>query len=223
MTLPTVSLAASIRRLSASKPRIRCPSGSAGQAGRNPGWSQRRVRGLCQNAAGNQSCKPRRVAVDAAAGRRGKTGTMTERIPGAAAGLQVIGVSVTYVPVQALDRLDLAIRPGELFVLLGGSGSGKSTLLRAIAGLVRPGAGQILLDGMDLAPLPPHRRPVNTMFQSYALFPHMSVAANIGFGLRQQGLSRTSVAARVQKMLAMVRLEGFGDRRPQQLSGGQQQ
>ena len=110
-------------------------------------------------------------------------------------GLTITSLTVRDGPVTALDRADLTVQPNELFVLLGGSGSGKSTLLRAIAGLVRPESGQIVLDGTDLAPLPPHRRPVNTMFQSYALFPHMSVAANIGFGLRQQGLPRAAVAA----------------------------
>ena len=115
------------------------------------------------------------------------------------------------------------MRQGELFVLLGGSGSGKTTLLRAIGGFVQPTAGRILLDGIELAALPPHRRPVNTMFQSYALFPHMSVASNIGFGLRQQRRPRAEIAARVAEMLALVRLEGFADRRPHQLSGGQQQ
>ncbi len=110
-----------------------------------------------------------------------------------------------------------------MFVLLGGSGSGKTTLLRCIAGFVRPDAGRILLDGRDLAGLPPHRRPVNTMFQSYALFPHMTVAANIGFGPRQDGLPRVEVARRVQEMLELVQLEEFGARRPDQLSGGQRQ
>ena len=146
-----------------------------------------------------------------------------DRTTKAVGGLSVSGLTVRYGAVLALDRLELSVRPGELFVLLGGSGSGKSTLLRAVAGLVPAAGGRIELDGTDLAPLPPHRRPVNTMFQSYALFPHMSVAANIGFGLRQQGMPRAAIAARVQEMLALVRLEGFGDRRPHQLSGGQQQ
>ena len=119
--------------------------------------------------------------------------------------------------------LDLTVRRNELFVLLGGSGSGKTTLLRAIAGFVRPESGRIVLDDADLSGLPPHRRPVNTMFQSYALFPHMSVAANIGFGLRQRGVSRAETRQRVEAMLALVRLEGFGGRRPGELSGGQQQ
>lgn len=137
--------------------------------------------------------------------------------------LTATGVTVRYGNTLALDRLDLSIRPDELFVLLGGSGSGKTTLLRTIAGFVQPDAGRILLDGADLLQHPPHRRPVNTMFQSYALFPHMSVAANIGFGLRQQGVSRTETRSRVDAMLALVRMQGFAARRSSELSGGQQQ
>ncbi len=137
--------------------------------------------------------------------------------------LSVSRLTIRYGSIVALDRLDLTIERDELFVLLGGSGSGKTTLLRAIAGFVRPAAGRIVLDHADLSGLPPHRRPVNTMFQSYALFPHMSVAANIGFGLRQNGMSRAETHRRVEAMLALVRLEGFGARRPAELSGGQQQ
>ena len=137
--------------------------------------------------------------------------------------LRVSGLTVRFAGVTALDALDLSIERGELFVLLGGSGSGKTTLLRALGGFVRPEAGRIMLDGRELGPLPPHKRPVNTMFQSYALFPHMTVAANIGFGLRQLGLRRAEVASRVAEMLEMVRMAGFGGRWPSQLSGGQQQ
>ncbi|MGA3403662.1 MAG: ABC transporter ATP-binding protein [Acetobacteraceae bacterium] len=137
--------------------------------------------------------------------------------------LRIEGLTVRYGATDALHGLDLTVRHGELFVLLGVSGSGKTTLLRAIGGFVQPVAGRILLDDIELASLPPHRRPVNTMFQSYALFPHMSVATNIGFGLRQQRRPRTEIAARVAEMLALVRLEDFADRRPHQLSGGQQQ
>ncbi len=137
--------------------------------------------------------------------------------------LTVSGLTVRYGTTVALHRLDLSLNRGELFVLLGASGSGKTTLLRAIAGFLQPDAGHIDLDGTELAGLPPHRRPVNTMFQSYALFPHMSVAANIGFGLRQQRRPRAEIATRVAEMLALVRLEGFAARRPHQLSGGQQQ
>ena len=109
-------------------------------------------------------------------------------------------------------------------MLLGGSGSGKTTLLRAIGGFVRPEAGRIVLDGVDLGALPPHRRPVNTMFQSYALFPHMSVAANIGFGLRMQRAEARRDRGRVSpRCWNWCSLHGFGARRPAQLSGGQQQ
>lgn len=137
--------------------------------------------------------------------------------------MSVHGLTVRFGAVTALHGLDLTVRRGELFVLLGGSGSGKTTLLRAVGGFVRPAAGSIALDGADLSRVPPHRRPVNTVFQSGALFPHLSVAANIGFGPRQRGLSRAATEARVSELLALVRLEGYGARRPHELSGGQQQ
>ncbi|MDW8480003.1 MAG: ATP-binding cassette domain-containing protein [Xanthomonadales bacterium] len=123
----------------------------------------------------------------------------------------------------AVDGVELEIGAGEFFALLGGSGCGKSTLLRLIAGLERPDEGRVWLDGRDITELPPHRRPLHTMFQSYALFPHLSVADNIAFGLRRQGWSRPAIAARVAEMLRLVQLEGLGGRRPHQLSGGQQQ
>ena len=110
-----------------------------------------------------------------------------------------------------------------MFVLLGGSGSGKTTLLRALAGFIAPTAGRVVLGGEDITGLPPHRRPVNTTFQSYALFPHMSVADNVGFGLRRQGVARREVAARVSELLALVRMGEFALRRPDALSGGQRQ
>jgi len=122
-----------------------------------------------------------------------------------------------------VDQLSLDIYEGEFFALLGPSGCGKTTLLRLIAGFEQPNAGHILLDGIDLAPVPPYRRPVNMMFQSYALFPHLSVEANIAFGLKQDGLSRREIATRVADLLALVRLEGFGARKPHELSGGQRQ
>lgn len=137
--------------------------------------------------------------------------------------LQVRGLTVRFGAVTALEALDLDVHAGEMFVLLGGSGSGKTTLLRAIGGFVRPDEGSIVLDGVDLAPLPPHRRPVNTMFQSYALFPHLNVAANVRFGLQRQGLPRAAISERVAEMLALVSLIGFEARKPHQLSGGQQQ
>ena len=123
----------------------------------------------------------------------------------------------------ALDALDLEIHDGEFFALLGGSGSGKSTLLRIIAGFEAPDAGRLLLDGRDMLGTPPWARPVNMMFQSYALFPHMSVADNIAYGLRRARTPRAEAAARVAAALGMVGLEGLDARRPHQLSGGQKQ
>ena len=105
----------------------------------------------------------------------------------------------------------------------GPSGCGKTTLMRMLAGFETPSAGRVLLGGQDLAGLPPHRRPVNMMFQSYALFPHMSVEQNIAFGLKQEGVARSEIADRVAEMLKLVQLEGFGARKPDQLSGGQKQ
>src|SRR5688572_7315916 len=123
----------------------------------------------------------------------------------------------------AVDQVSLDIREGEFFALLGPSGCGKTTLLRMLAGFERPSAGRILLDGQDIAGVPPHRRPVNMMFQSYALFPHLTVADNIAFGLKQDQLPTAEIDERVGEMLRLVQLEGFGRRRPHQLSGGQRQ
>jgi putrescine transport system ATP-binding protein len=136
--------------------------------------------------------------------------------------LRVEGLRKSFGATAALDGVSLAIAEGECFALLGGSGCGKSTLLRCLAGLEAPEAGRILLDGADITGWPPHRRPLNMMFQSYALFPHLDVARNIAFGLEQAGLARREIGARVDRMLALVRLEGFSARRPAQLSGGQQ-
>ncbi len=135
--------------------------------------------------------------------------------------LRIEGLSRRFGSFVALDGVDLAIGRGEFFALLGASGSGKSTLLRCLAGLDRPDGGRIVLDGQDIGAVPAHARPVNMMFQSYALFPHMTVAQNIGFGLRQEGAPAARIHDRVAEMLALVRLEGFGARRPQALSGGQ--
>jgi putrescine transport system ATP-binding protein len=125
--------------------------------------------------------------------------------------------------VTALDDVSLDIFEGEFFALLGPSGCGKTTLLRTLAGFENPEQGRIVLDGKDLAGVPPHRRPVNMMFQSYALFPHLSVERNVAFGLKQEGLSKDEIAARVREALALVRLEGFNARSPHQLSGGERQ
>ncbi|HSY80255.1 MAG TPA: ABC transporter ATP-binding protein [Gemmatimonadaceae bacterium] len=123
----------------------------------------------------------------------------------------------------ALDSVNLSVQSGEFLTVLGASGSGKTTTLRLIAGFDRPTSGSILMDGTDLAPLPPFRRPVNTVFQHYALFPHMSVRDNVGYGLRMQKVAPAEIGRRVDEALAMVRLDDFGGRAPKQLSGGQQQ
>jgi putrescine transport system ATP-binding protein len=132
-------------------------------------------------------------------------------------------VSKRFGGIAAVDRLSLDIRGGEFFALLGPSGCGKTTLLRMLAGFERPNEGRILLDGADISDVPPHRRPVNMMFQSYALFPHLTVARNIAFGLRQEAMPAAEIADRVREMLALVKLQGFGDRKPDRLSGGQRQ
>ena len=123
----------------------------------------------------------------------------------------------------AVDSVLLNIYEGEFFALLGPSGCGKTTLLRMLAGFEQPTEGRVLLDGQDFAGVPPHRRPVNMMFQSYALFPHLTVAGNIAFGLKQDGMPKPEIETRVGEMLALVRLDGLGERRPHQLSGGQRQ
>src|SRR6516165_9275482 len=133
------------------------------------------------------------------------------------------GVSKRFGPATAVERVSLDIFPGEFFALLGPSGCGKTTLLRLLAGLEAPDEGRIVLDGKDIAPVPPYRRPINMMFQSYALFPHLTVEGNVAFGLKQEGLPKTEITARVEEMLALVRLEGLGKRKPHQLSGGQRQ
>jgi putrescine transport system ATP-binding protein len=125
--------------------------------------------------------------------------------------------------VTAVDSVSLSIRKGEFFTLLGPSGCGKSTLMRLLAGFETPDGGTIVLDGEDLARTPPHLRPVNMMFQSYALFPHLTVAGNIAFGLKQMGMDRPALQMRLAEMIRLTQLEGLEDRRPGALSGGQRQ
>jgi putrescine transport system ATP-binding protein len=132
-------------------------------------------------------------------------------------------LSKRFGPVTALEGIDLRIRKGEFFSLLGPSGCGKTTLMRIIAGFEAPDTGSVTIDDDDMADVPPHLRPVNMMFQSYALFPHLTVAANVAFGLRQQRLDRDAIEARTQAMLKLVQLEALGGRKPHQLSGGQRQ
>jgi len=137
--------------------------------------------------------------------------------------LRLVGVSKAFGSVTAARDVSLDIAAGEFFALLGPSGCGKTTLLRLIAGFETPDSGRVWLDGADVTDVPPWQRPVNTVFQSYALFPHLSVAANIAFGLRQDGMPKSEIQARVAEMLALVRLEGEAGRKPHQLSGGQRQ
>ena len=132
-------------------------------------------------------------------------------------------VSVAYGPVRVLDRVSLDVARGELVALLGSSGCGKTTLLRAIAGFVRPTDGRIAVDGRDITHTPPEARGTAMMFQSYALWPHMDVAANIGYGLRMRGAARDEIARRVDEMLKLLKLEGYGGRAISALSGGQKQ
>src|SRR6476659_662482 len=133
------------------------------------------------------------------------------------------GVSKRFTGIAAVERVSLDMFAGEFFALLGPSGCGKTTLLRLLAGFETPDEGRILLDGEDIARMPPYRRPVNMMFQSSALFPHLSVDDNVAVGLKQERLARSEIATRVEEMLALVRLEGFAKRKPHQLSGGQRQ
>ena len=148
-----------------------------------------------------------------------------EAAPGTAAipDIRCVGVRKTYGEVVAVDHIDLDIPRGEFFTMLGPSGSGKTTTLRLIAGFERPDSGQIFLGGVDVARKPPYDRDVNTVFQDYALFPHMTVAQNVEYGLKVKRVSKEERRARVEEALGIVRLGGFGGRKPAQLSGGQRQ
>jgi ABC-type Fe3+/spermidine/putrescine transport system ATPase subunit len=137
--------------------------------------------------------------------------------------LDIIDAEKWFGTVAAVDRVSLSVERGEFFALLGPSGCGKTTLLRLIAGFEAPDSGRVVIDGTDVTAIPPYARPVNMMFQSYALFPHLDVAANIAFGLKQEGMERRRREARVQEMLALVQMRGFERRRPHELSGGQKQ
>ena len=137
--------------------------------------------------------------------------------------LRIEAVVKNFGSFRAVDRLSLDIRAGEFFALLGPSGCGKTTLLRILAGFETPDEGRVLLSGQDIAQVLPHERPVNMMFQNYALFPHLSVRDNIAFGLRRAKMPRVEIAKRVEEMVALVKLEGMEKRKPDQLSGGQRQ
>ncbi len=151
-------------------------------------------------------------------------GEAVQAAPGRKIGrVEIRGLTKRFGSVVALSAVDLDVHGGEFISLLGPSGCGKSTALNCLAGLVDPDAGQILLDGVDLAPVPPERRGFGVVFQSYALFPHMTVAGNVAFGLEMMGVRSDAVVRRVGQALALVHLEDLGDRYPAQLSGGQQQ
>ena len=143
--------------------------------------------------------------------------------PAAAAAVRLTGIRRAFGDVVAVDGVDLEIAPGEFFTLLGPSGSGKTTTLRLIAGFERPDAGRIELSGVDVTARAPYERDVNTVFQDYALFPHMTVAENVAYGLRVRGVPRRERRGRVDEVLRIVRLPGLGERKPIQLSGGQRQ
>ena len=137
--------------------------------------------------------------------------------------IQIEGVSKRFGQALAVDNVSLDIYRGELFTILGGSGCGKSTLLRMLAGFESPTSGRILIDGVDITAMPPYERPINMMFQSYAVFPHMNVEQNIAYGLKKEKLPAAEIRQRVAEMLELVQLEQFSRRKPDQLSGGQKQ
>jgi putrescine transport system ATP-binding protein len=145
------------------------------------------------------------------------------RDPSAQPYVRIENITKRFGEFVAVDNVSLNIYKGEIFCLLGGSGCGKSTLLRMLAGFEEPSAGRIFLDGQDMADTPPYERPVNMMFQSYALFPHMTVEKNVSFGLEQERLPRSEINQRVGDILSIVKLDQYGKRKPHQLSGGQRQ
>ena len=149
--------------------------------------------------------------------------TTTAADPAAHAYVRLASLTKKFGDFVAVDNVSLDIRRGEIFCLLGGSGSGKTTLLRMLAGFESPTAGTIHIDGADMSAIPPYERPVNMMFQSYALFPHMNVEKNVAFGLEQEGLGRAEIRRQVGEILDIVKMGGFGARKPHQLSGGQRQ
>ena len=143
--------------------------------------------------------------------------------PRATPQILIDGVGKTFGASTAVDNVNLAIFKGEMFALVGASGCGKTTLLRMLAGFADPSSGRICIDGVDMSTIPPHERPVNMMFQSYALFPHMTVESNVGYGLRRLPIEAAAKRQRVQEALDMVQLGALATRKPHQLSGGQRQ
>ncbi|MEL6575802.1 MAG: ABC transporter ATP-binding protein [Pseudomonadota bacterium] len=174
---------------------------------------------MTEAAAGGQAAERRRPRQDnplAAAAKPWRDGSTAPH-------LRIVDVVKRFGDTTAVDHVSLDIYGSEFFALLGPSGCGKTTLLRMLAGFETPDAGQILLDGEDLSRIPPFERPVNMMFQSYALFPHMTVERNIAFGLEMEGMGKAAQKERVEEMLALTHLERFARRKPDQLSGGQRQ
>ncbi|CAB3699425.1 Spermidine/putrescine import ATP-binding protein PotA [Paraburkholderia rhynchosiae] len=161
-----------------------------------------------------------RAAVPSAGGNAAMNAAMNDATDNF---VQIVDVVKKFGETVAVKEVNLSVKKGELFALLGSSGCGKSTLLRMLAGLESVSSGKILIDGEDLAQLPPYRRPVNMMFQSYALFPHMTVESNVAFGLKQEGVPKAELKERVQTALELVQMGRFAKRKPHQLSGGQQQ
>ena len=151
------------------------------------------------------------------------TNRSSEPVLGEEGFLRIVDVSKKFGEVTVVDRLSLSVRRKEFFALLGSSGCGKSTLLRIMAGLETPSSGRVILDGQDITDLPAHRRPVNMMFQSYALFPHMNVSANVAYGLKREGVARPEREERVREVLELVQMGAYASHMPSQLSGGQQQ
>ena len=137
--------------------------------------------------------------------------------------IQIQALSKEFNGFKAIDQVNLDINTGELFAILGGSGCGKSTLLRMLAGLETPSSGRIILDGEDITDWPAYERPINMMFQSYALFPHMTVEKNVAYGLQKERIPQSEIDQRVKKMLDLVQLSDFGKRKPDRLSGGEKQ
>ena len=150
-------------------------------------------------------------------------GTIAAGAESAAGYLQTDRLVKKFDGAVAVDEVSLSIQKGEIFALLGSSGCGKSTLLRMLAGFEVPTSGRVLLDGVDITSFPPYERPINMMFQSYALFPHLTVWDNIAFGLKREGMPKAQIKLRVDEMLALVQLQDVAGRKPHQLSGGQQQ
>src|SRR5438445_3413864 len=191
------------------------PAGSMGTSS----VSSCRSRLTMRSSSAGSTCWRNRLATPALA----ESEPSAQRMPAAEIDVRLSGIRKTYGDVVAVDHVDLEIAAGEFFTLLGPSGSGKTTTLRLIAGFERPDEGTVELGGRDVTNRAPYERDVNTVFQDYALFPHMTVADNVGYGLRVKGVGRRERADRVQEALQLVRLPGVGKRKPIQLSGGQRQ